>query len=146
MLSPKRTRFRKYQVSRTRPKGLVSQRVCSGFAGELVQFGNLAIQALEAGRLSACVIEATRRSITRKLKRKGQLWTRIFPDIPITAKPAETRMGKGKGAISFWVARVKRGQILFEVDGVNLVLARQAINKAIQKLPISARVLTRIKN
>lgn len=143
MLMPKRTKFRKYQVFRSRPTGFACKGVCSGFASEPLQFGNIAIQALQAGRLSARVIEATRRTITRKLKRKGQLWTRVFPDIPVTAKPAEVRMGKGKGPVSFWVARVKRGQILFEVDGVGGVVAYQAIQKAIQKLPLSARVLTR---
>ena len=141
MLMPKRTKFRKYHVSRSRPTGYASKGLCSGYSSGAIQFGTFAIQALEAGRLSARVLEATRRSITRKLKRKGQLWTRVFPDTPVTAKPAETRMGKGKGAVSFWVARVQRGQILFEIDGIPTIIAHQAMKKAIQKLPLSARAI-----
>src|SRR5210317_108933 len=106
MLQPKRTKFRKMQ------KGLAS-----GITQQDLNFGSYGIQSLETGRLRASVIEAMRRVMTRKLKRQGQIWIRVFPDLVISQKPAEVRMGKGKGSPSYWVCRVQKGQMLFELDG-----------------------------
>lgn len=122
---PKRTKFRKYQ------KGFASG--CKP-EGSKLSFGRFGIKSLEASRVSSQVIEATRRTIRRKLKKSGLLWVRIFADIPVSQKPAEVRMGKGKGQPSFWIARVTTGQLLFEMDGVSLQNAQQAATLASHKL------------
>ena len=134
MLLPKRTKFRKYQKGRIR--GVKPNNT-------QLRFGQYGIKALDTGRIPARTLEAVRRVITRKFRRTGQIWIRIFPDIPVSAKPAEVRMGKGKGSPSFWVARVQRGQILFEMDGISLQLAKQAANLAYYKLPIKTKFLIR---
>ena len=111
--------------------------------GTTVNFGDYGIQALEPGWLTARQIEAARIAMTRHVRRGGKVWIRVFPDKPVTAKPAETRMGSGKGNPEFWVAVVKPGRILFELGGVNEALGRSALERAIQKLPIKARVVAR---
>jgi large subunit ribosomal protein L16 len=134
MLLPKRTKFRKYQKGRIRGvKPNTTQ----------LQFGRYGLKALETARIPARTLEAVRRVITRKFKRTGQIWIRIFPDIPVSAKPAEVRMGKGKGSPSFWIAPVQRGQILFEMDGISPQLAKQAANLAYYKLPIKTKFIIR---
>ena len=124
MLQPKRTRFRKMHKGRI-----------GGTKKHMCHFGSYGIQSLENGRLRASVIEAMRRVMTRKLKRQGQIWIRVFPDIAISQKPAEVRMGKGKGSPSYWVCRVQKGQMLFELDGIPKDLALQAVRLACHKLP-----------
>jgi len=133
MLSPKRTKFRKYQ------KGTIG-----GIKSNTtkLEFGQYGIKALEEGRITARTIEAVRRIMTRKFKRSGQIWIRIFPDIPVTEKPLEVRMGKGKGAPSFWICRIQPGQILFEMDGISLTLAKQAALLADHKLPLKSKLVT----
>ena len=134
MLLPKRTKFRKYQKGRIRGvKPNTTQ----------LRFGRYGLKALDTGRIPARTLEAVRRVLTRKFKRTGQIWIRIFPDIPVSSKPAEVRMGKGKGSPSFWVARVQRGQILFEMDGISPQLAKQAANLAYYKLPIKTKFVIR---
>nr|UNJ15399.1 ribosomal protein L16 [Cyanidioschyzonaceae sp. 1] len=132
MLSPKNTKYRKPHLGRL--KGKASR--CNQIA-----FGDYAIQALEPVWLTSRQIEATRRTLTRYMKRGGQLWIRVFPDVAITAKPAETRMGSGKGAPEYWAARVKPNQILFELKGVTAQVAQEAIHMASYKLPIRVRML-----
>ncbi|MDQ2729464.1 MAG: 50S ribosomal protein L16 [Actinomycetota bacterium] len=134
MLMPRKVKHRKVQRGRL-----------SGQAkgGTTVDFGDYGIQALEPGWVSARQIEAGRIAMTRHVKRGGKVWIRVFPDKPITAKPAETRMGSGKGNPEFWVAVVKPGRILFELGGVDEALARAAMERAIQKLPIKARFVVR---
>ena len=127
MLQPKRTRFRKQQKGRI--KGIASR-------GHQIAFGSFAIKSLEPGRITARQIEAARIGVTRAMKREGQVWIRIFPDTPITKKPLEVRMGKGKGAVEYWVAVVKPGKIMFEVGGVPYEIAKEALRLAAQKLPI----------
>ena len=134
MLQPKRTKYRKFQKGRV--KGILSNTVHLGFG----QFG---LKALEPGRIPAKTLEAVRRIMTRKFKRMGQIWIRVFPDISITSKPAEVRMGKGKGSPSFWICRVKKGQILFEMDGVSPQLAKQASRLAYYKLPLKTKFIIR---
>ena len=134
MLQPKRTKFRKFQKGRV--KGILSNTT-------QLEFGQFGLKALESGRIPARTIEAVRRIITRKFKRMGQIWIRIFPDISVSSKPAEVRMGKGKGSPNFWICRVKKGQILFEMDGVSPQLAKQAALLAYYKLPIKTKFLTR---
>jgi large subunit ribosomal protein L16 len=134
MLQPKRTKFRKFQKGRI--KGIISNTT-------QLKFGQFGLKALESGRIPARTLEAVRRIITRKFKRMGQIWIRIFPDISVSSKPAEVRMGKGKGSPCFWVCRVKKGQILFEMDGVSLQLAKQASLLAYYKLPLKTKFLTR---
>ena len=134
MLMPKRTKYRKMMRGRMTGK---AQR------GSTVVFGEFGLQALAPAWVSSRQIEAARRSITNCLKRGGRVWIRIFPDKPVTQKPAETRMGSGKGNPERWVAVVKPGRIMFELAGVNENLAREAMNRAIQKLPIKARFVTR---
>ncbi|MCO6360101.1 50S ribosomal protein L16 [Roseivirga pacifica] len=134
MLQPKRTKFRKMQKGRV--KG-VAQR------GHTLAFGTFGIKSLEPGWITSRQIEAARIAMTRAMKREGQVWIRIFPDKPITSKPAEVRMGKGKGAPSYWVAVVKPGTILFESAGVNVELAKEALRLAAQKLPISTKFVVR---
>lgn len=127
MLSPKRTKYRKHQTKSK--KGVQSNTT------EL-RFGQYGLKSLENGRIHAKTIEAVRRAISRKLKRSGQVWIRVFPDLVVSRKPAEVRMGKGKGFPSFWVCRVQPGQILYEIDGVSYSLAKQAAELAYQKLPL----------
>ena len=134
MLMPKRTKFRKMQKGRV--KGLAQR-------GARVNFGDFGIKALESGWLTSRQIEAARIAMTRRMKRVGKVWIRVFPDKPITKKPAETRMGKGKGSPEYWVAVVKPGRILFELGGVPEDLAREAMRLAIQKLPIQCKVVVR---
>ena len=134
MLMPRKVKHRKVQRGR-----LTGQ----AKGGTSVIFGDYGIQALEPGWISARQIEAARIAMTRHVKRGGKVWIRIFPDKPITAKPAETRMGSGKGNPEFWVAVVKPGRILFELGGVNEALGRAALERAIQKLPIKARFVDR---
>ena len=133
MLSPKRTKFRKYQ------KGTIG-----GIKSNItkLEFGKYGVKALQQGRISARTIEAVRRVMTRKFKRAGQIWIRLFPDISITEKPLEVRMGKGKGAPSFWICRVQPGQILFEMDGISFTLAKQAAILADHKLPIKTKFIS----
>ena len=134
MLMPKRTKFRKMQKGRV--KGLAQR-------GARVTFGDYGIKALDAGWITSRQIESARIAMTRHMKRVGKVWIRIFPDKPITKKPAETRMGKGKGSPEYWVAVVKPGRILFEVGGVPEDVAREALRLAIQKLPIKAKFVVR---
>jgi large subunit ribosomal protein L16 len=134
MLQPKRTKFRKQQKGRVR--GLATR----GFS---VDFGSFAIKSLETGWITARQIEAARIAVTRAMKREGQVWVRIFPDKPITKKPAEVRMGKGKGAPEYWVACVKPGTIIFESTGVPLDIAQESLRLAAQKLPVRTKFVTR---
>ena len=134
MLQPKRTKFRKKQKGRV--KG-ISQR------GHTISFGSFGIKSLEAGWITSRQIEAARIAVTRKMKREGQVWIRIFPDKPVTKKPAEVRMGKGKGAPEYWVAVVKPGTIMFEAGGVTTDLAKEALRLAAQKLPVRTKFVTR---
>jgi large subunit ribosomal protein L16 len=132
MLSPKKTKHRK--MMKGRMKGIAT-------SGDYIAFGDFGIQALEQCWLTARQIEAARICMTRKIKRGGRVWIRVFPDKPVSKKPAETRMGKGKGAPEFWVAVVLPGRILFEMAGVEKTLALQALNGAAQKLPIKVKIV-----
>lgn len=134
MLMPKRVKFRKSQ--RGKMKGKATR-------GARVSFGDLGLKALEPAWITSRQIEACRVAITRKMKRDGQVWIRIFPDKPVSKKPLETRMGKGKGAPEFWVAPIRRGRIMFEVAGVSKELAMEALNLASHKLPIKTKVVVR---
>jgi large subunit ribosomal protein L16 len=134
MLQPKRTKYRKMQKGRV--KGIATR-------GATIDFGSFAIKALEPGWITSRQIEAARIAMTRAMKREGQVWIRIFPDKPITRKPAEVRMGKGKGAPEYWVAVVKPGTILFESGGVNLETAKESLRLAAQKLPLSTKFVVR---
>ena len=134
MLQPKRTKFRKKQKGRV--KGIAQR-------GHTINFGSFGIKSLEAGWITSRQIEAARIAVTRKMKREGQVWIRIFPDKPVTKKPAEVRMGKGKGAPEYWVAVVKPGTIMFEAGGVTTDLAREALRLAAQKLPVRTKFVTR---
>lgn len=134
MLQPKRTKFRKMQKGRVRG---IAQR------GHTLSFGTFGIKSLEPGWITSRQIEAARIAMTRAMKREGQVWIRIFPDKPVTSKPAEVRMGKGKGAPDYWVACVKPGTILFESSGVNIELAKESLRLAAQKLPISTKFVVR---
>ncbi|MEO1041541.1 MAG: 50S ribosomal protein L16 [Pseudomonadota bacterium] len=135
MLQPKRTKFRKQHKGRI--KGLAK-------GGTTLNFGSFGLKAVEPERITARQIEATRRAITRHMKRAGRVWIRIFPDVPVTAKPTEVRMGKGKGSVDRWVAKVKPGRIMFEIDGVPEPLAREALSLGAAKLPIKTRIVKRI--
>ena len=134
MLSPKRVKFRK--MFKGRMTGLAHR-------GAEISFGHYGLQALEPGWVSARQIEAARVALTRYIKRGGKVWIRVFPDKPITKKPAETRMGKGKGAPDHWVAVVKPGRILYEIEGVSEEMAREAMRLAAQKLPIKCKFVSR---
>tara|TARA_Y100001970_G_scaffold58202_1_gene73786 strand:- start:8803 stop:9222 length:420 start_codon:yes stop_codon:yes gene_type:complete len=134
MLQPKRTKFRKKQKGRV--KGIAQR-------GHTISFGSFGIKSLEAGWITSRQIEAARIAVTRKMKREGQVWIRIFPDKPITKKPAEVRMGKGKGAPEYWVAVVKPGTIMFEAGGVTTDVAKEALRLAAQKLPVRTKFVTR---
>jgi large subunit ribosomal protein L16 len=134
MLQPKRTQYRKQQKGRI--KG-VAQR------GHTIAFGSFAIKSLEPGMITSRQIEAARISLTRAMKREGQVWIRIFPDKPVTRKPLEVRMGKGKGAPEFWAAPVYPGTVLFEAEGVSIELAQEALRLAAQKLPVRTKFVVR---
>ena len=134
MLQPKRTKFRKMQKGRIR--GLA-------YRGSTVAYGSFSIKTMDEGFITSRQIEAARIAITRYMKREGQVWIRIFPDKPMTSKPAEVRMGKGKGAPSHWVAPVRPGRIMFEVDGVELDTAKEALRLGAQKLPVRCKLVTR---
>jgi large subunit ribosomal protein L16 len=135
MLSPKRTKFRKAHKGRIH--GLAK-------GGTQLNFGSYGLKAVTPERVTARQIEAARRAITRHLRRTGRVWIRIFPDVPVSSKPAEVRMGKGKGTPEFWVARVKPGRIMFEIDGVSWDLAREAFALAAAKLPLDTRIVRRL--
>ena len=135
MLQPKRTKFRKAHKGRI--KGAASSAVT-------LAFGTFGLKAQEPARITARQIEAARRAITRHMKRAGRVWIRVFPDVPVSKKPAEVRMGSGKGAPEFWAARVKPGRVLFELDGVSVQVAREALELAAAKLPIKTRFVARV--
>ena len=134
MLQPKRTKFRKQH------KGRIHGEAKGGF---MLNFGSFALKATEPERVTARQIEAARRAITRHMKRQGRVWIRIFPDVPVSAKPVEVRMGKGKGSTDYWAAKVKPGRIMFEIDGVSEVIAREALRLGAMKLPVTTRVVVR---
>ncbi|MBK7428157.1 MAG: 50S ribosomal protein L16 [Saprospiraceae bacterium] len=134
MLQPKRTKYRKQQKGRN--DGVAVK-------GSLVSFGSFGLKAITTGRLTSRQIESARIAMTRYMKREGKVWIRIFPDKPITAKPAEVRMGKGKGAVDHWVAQIQPGRVLFELDGVTSEIAHEALRLAGQKLPVLTKVVTR---
>ncbi len=136
MLQPKKTKYRKQQKGKGQFKGIAHK-------GNDIQFGSFAIKSLENAWISSRQIEAARVAVTRFMKREGQIWIRIFPDKPITRKPAEVRMGKGKGNPEFWVAVVKPGTVLFEADGVTIVDAKEALRLAAQKLPVTTKFVVR---
>jgi large subunit ribosomal protein L16 len=135
MLSPKKTKYRKQF------KGRIHGVSKGGFS---LNFGSHGLKSVEPDRITARQIEAARRAITRQMKRQGRVWIRIFPDVPVSDKPAEVRMGKGKGAIEYWAARVAPGRIMFEVDGVADEVAREALRLGAAKLPVKTRIVTRI--
>lgn len=135
MLSPKRTKYRKAHKGRIH--GLAK-------GGTLLNFGTFGLKALQPERITARQIESARRAITRAMKRAGRVWIRIFPDVPVTTKPAEVRMGSGKGSPEFWVCRVKPGRIMFEIDGVTADLAKEALALGAAKLPIKTKFIQRI--
>jgi len=135
MLSPKKTKFRKQFKGRLHG-------VAKG--GTDLNFGQFGLKAMEPERITARQIEAARRAITRHMKRAGRVWIRVFPDVPVSKKPAEVRMGSGKGAPEFWAARVKPGRVLFELDGVPVTVAKEALALAAAKLPIKTRFVARV--
>ena len=136
MLAPKRSKYRKAHKGRVH-----------GFAkgGTTLNFGAYGLKASDPGRITARQIEAARRAITRHIRRAGRVWIRVFPDVPVSQKPAEVRMGSGKGSPEFWICRVKPGRIMFELDGVSDQTAREALELGAAKLPIKTRVVTRMK-
>ena len=135
MLQPKKTKFRKMH------KGRISGNAKGGFA---LNFGSYGLKSLEPSRVTARQIEAARRAMTRHLKRAGRVWIRIFPDVPVSKKPTEVRMGKGKGSVEFWAAKVKPGRMMFEIDGVPLDVAREALSLAAAKLPVKCKFVSRL--
>jgi large subunit ribosomal protein L16 len=135
MLQPARTKFRKAHKGRI--KGVAT-------SGATLSFGQFGLKAMEPDRLTARQIEAARRAMTRHMKRAGRVWIRIYPDVPVSKKPLEVRMGSGKGAPELWVVRIKPGRILFELDGVTATLAKEALELAAAKLPIKTRFVERI--
>ncbi|MBS0243215.1 MAG: 50S ribosomal protein L16 [Proteobacteria bacterium] len=135
MLQPKRTKYRK--AFKGRIHGAAK-------GGTQLNLGSFGLKAMEPERLTARQIEAARRAITRHMKRAGRVWIRVFPDVPVSKKPAEVRMGSGKGSPELWVARVKPGRIIFELDGVTEKVAREALQLGAEKLPIKTRVVTRV--
>lgn len=135
MLSPKRTKYRKAHKGRIH--GLAK-------GGSSLNFGAYGLKALTPARVTARQIEAARRAITRHMKRAGRVWIRIFPDVPVTQKPAEVRQGKGKGSVEFWAARVKPGRMMFEVDGVSSTIAREAFMLGAAKLPLQTKFISRL--
>ena len=135
MLQPKKMKFRKMHKGRIHGKAK---------GGTELNFGQYGLKAMAPDRITARQIEAARRAITRHMKRAGRVWIRVFPDVPVAKKPAEVRMGKGKGSTEYWAARVKPGRIMFEIDGVNEVVAKEALRLGAAKLPIATRIVTRI--
>ena len=136
MLSPKKTKFRKAHKGRIHGNAK---------GGTTLLYGSFGIKALEPERITARQIEAARRAAVRNMKRVGRMWIRIFPDVPVSSKPAEVRMGKGKGSVEFWACRVKPGRVMFEVEGVSEELAREALEKASAKLPIKTKFVKRVE-
>jgi len=134
MLQPKRTKYRKQH------KGRIHGEAKGGF---LLNFGSYGLKAVAPERITARQIEAARRAITRHMKRQGRVWIRIFPDVPVSAKPVEVRMGKGKGSTDYWAAKVKPGRIMFEIDGVSDGIAREALRLGAMKLPVQTRIIAR---
>jgi large subunit ribosomal protein L16 len=134
MLQPKKTKFRKAFKGRIHGKAK---------GGTELNFGAFGLKATEPGRITARQIEAARRAISRHMKRAGRVWIRVFPDVPVSKKPTEVRMGKGKGSPEFWVARVKPGRIMFEIEGVSETIAREAFDRAAAKLSIATRLVSR---
>ena len=134
MLQPKRTKFRKQHKGRIHGEAK---------GGSDLNFGTFGLKATEPERVTARQIEAARRAITRHMKRQGRVWIRIFPDVPVSAKPIEVRMGKGKGSTDYWAAKVQPGRIMFEIDGVAEVIAREALRLGAMKLPVTTRVVQR---
>jgi large subunit ribosomal protein L16 len=134
MLQPKRTKFRKQQKGRNRGLAL---------SGSKVSFGEYALKSTTRGQLTARQIEAARRTITRKVKRGGKLWIRVFPDVPITKKPIEVRQGKGKGNVEYWVAKIQPGRVIYEIEGVSEEMAREAFKLAAAKLPVRTTFVVR---
>ncbi|MCF6445905.1 50S ribosomal protein L16 [Nereida sp. MMG025] len=134
MLQPKRTKFRKAHKGRIKGEAK---------GGSDLNFGSFGLKALQPERITARQIEAARRAMTRQMKRQGRVWIRIFPDLPVTSKPVEVRMGKGKGSVDFWACKVKPGRVMFEIDGVPEPIAREALRLAAMKLPIKTRVVVR---
>jgi len=134
MLQPKRTRLRKVHTGRIHGEAK---------GGSTLNFGSYGLKSIEPERITARQIEAARRAMTRHMKRQGRVWIRIFPDTPVTSKPTEVRMGKGKGSVDFWVAKVKPGRVMFEIDGVGDSVAREALRLAAMKLPVKCRVVQR---
>ena len=135
MLQPSRTKFRKAHKGRIH--GVAT-------SGQNLAFGQYGLKATEPDRVTARQIEAARRALTRHMKRAGQVWIRVYPDVPVSKKPLEVRMGSGKGTPEFWVTRIKPGRILFEIDGVSIALAKEALDLAAAKLPIKTRFVERI--
>ena len=135
MLQPKKTKFRKAHKGRI--KGLAT-------SGQYLAFGQYGLKAVEPERVTARQIEAARRALTRHMKRAGRVWIRVFPDVPVSKKPLEVRMGSGKGSPELWVCRVKPGRIMFEIDGIPVELAKEALTLAAAKLPIKTRFVARI--
>ncbi|MDE3059447.1 MAG: 50S ribosomal protein L16 [Pseudomonadota bacterium] len=136
MMSPKKTKYRKAHKGRIRGNAK---------GGSQLNFGEYGLKALQPERVTARQIEAARRAISRHVKRVGRMWIRIFPDVPVTRKPAEVRMGSGKGSVEFWVCRVEPGKIMFEIDGVSEQVAREAFDRASAKLPIKTKFVARLK-
>mgnify|MGYP001403354355 CR=1 FL=1 len=135
MLSPKRTKFRKAH------KGRIHGNAKGGTA---LNFGSFGLKAIEPARVTARQIESARRAITRHMRRSGRIWIRIFPDVPVSSKPTEVRMGKGKGSPEYWMCRIKPGRVMFEIDGVGADLAKEAFDRASAKLPMKTKVVTRV--
>jgi large subunit ribosomal protein L16 len=135
MLQPMRTKFRKAHTGRI--KGIAT-------SGHSLAFGQFGLKALEPDRVTARQLEAARRALTRHMKRAGRVWIRVFPDVPVSKKPLEVRMGSGKGAPEYWVTRIKPGRIIFEIDGVTVAVAKEALDLAAAKLPIKTRFVERI--
>ena len=135
MLSPKRTKYRKAHKGRIHG---------TAKGGTTLNFGAYGLKAVEPARITARQIEAARRAITRHMKRQGRVWIRIFPDVPVSTKPAEVRMGSGKGAPEYWVARIKPGRMMFEIDGVSLETAKEALTLGAAKLPIRTKIVSRL--
>ena len=134
MLQPKRTKFRKMHKGRIRGEAK---------GGSDLNFGTYGLKALQPERITARQIEAARRAMTRHMKRQGRVWIRIFPDLPVTSKPVEVRMCKGKGSVDYWACKVKPGRVMFEIDGVSEDVAREALRLAAMKLPIKTRTVVR---
>ncbi len=134
MLQPKRTKFRKQHKGRVKGEAK---------GGSELNFGTFGLKATQPERITARQIEAARRALTRHMKRQGRVWIRIFPDVPVTSKPTEVRMGKGKGSVDFWAAKVKPGRVMFEIDGVTEQTAREALRLAAMKLPVKTRTVAR---